>query len=222
MEGCEADRSQGANDLIQTFLRYFAQELERYVQILPLHGFHAGQGREATEQGNKGLLNGGGEGDGNEEAHGGRRAKGLKNYDAVAYMRVLMEEMRFQTDAREEVVDITEDVLRILSSWGVRDGVVLVFAPHATAAVTLNENEPGLKEDILEALRRLVPRGAGYLHDRIDDNAHAHIRSALVKPYVVFPVKNGRPVLGTWQRILFIEADGPRAERRVVVQYLGL
>ncbi len=137
-------------------------------------------------------------------------------------MRVLMGEIRFSTEAHEEIVDITDRVISLLSSWDVKDGVALVFAPHATAAVTLNENEPGLLEDVLEALRRLVPEGAGYRHDRIDDNAHAHIRSALVKPLVVFPVRDGRPVLGTWQRILFIEADGPRAERRVVVEYLGL
>ncbi len=136
-------------------------------------------------------------------------------------MRVLFEEIRFRTARKRELVDLTEEVRSIVGRWNVRDGILLVFAPHATASLVLNENEEGLVKDILELFERLIPEGAGYAHDRIDDNAHAHLRSSIAKPFVLIPVREGELVFGTWQRIFFIEHDGPRYERRVVVEYVG-
>lgn len=136
-------------------------------------------------------------------------------------MRVLFEEIVFGTKRKEQIVDITGEVRAVLNRWGVQDGIVLIFAPHATASIVLNENEPGLERDILNLFNLIAPTDADYHHNRIDNNAHAHLRSAAFPPYVVVPVKNGKMLLGAWQRIMFVENDGPRAQRRVIVEYMG-
>ena len=90
--------------------------------------------------------------------------------------------------------------------------------PHATAAITVNENDdPNIGTDFLRALAKMVPEHDGWLHDRIDNNAAAHIKSALVGPSVTIPVIDGKLALGTWQNVFFCEFDGPRRERRVIV-----
>ena len=136
-------------------------------------------------------------------------------------MRVLFEEIIFGTKRREQIVDITGDVRAIANRWGVQNGILLVFAPHATASIVLNEAEPGLERDILALFRLIAPEDGDYFHNRVDRNAHAHLRSVAFPPYVPIPVKNGKLLLGAWQRILFVENDGPRAQRRVIVQYVG-
>ncbi len=136
-------------------------------------------------------------------------------------MRVLFEEIVFGTKRKEQIVDITGDVRAILNRWGVQNGIALVFAPHATASIVLNENEPGLERDILNLFNLIAPVDGDYHHNRVDMNAHAHLRSAAFPPYIVIPVRNGKMLLGAWQRIMFVENDGPRARRTVVVEYLG-
>jgi secondary thiamine-phosphate synthase enzyme len=85
---------------------------------------------------------------------------------------------------------------------------------HSTAAVVVNEfNDPNIGKDVLSALDRAVPDHAGWLHDRIDDNAHAHIKATLLGPSELVPVKDGDLLLGTWQRILLVELDGPRSRQ---------
>jgi secondary thiamine-phosphate synthase enzyme len=96
--------------------------------------------------------------------------------------------------------------------------VCTVFAAHATAGITLNENaDPNIGVDFLSALRKLIVEHDGWLHDRIDDNAAAHIKSALVGPSVSIPVEDGKLALGTWQDVFFCEFDGPRSSRNVIV-----
>ncbi len=126
-----------------------------------------------------------------------------------------MHRIEVTTRQRVEVVDITQEVQRVVSG----DGLALVYTPHTTTAVVINEAEGGLLEDIIETLSKLVPSNAGYKHDRIDNNADAHIKATLLGNAVVIPVENGRLALGTWQRILFIELDGPR-RRSVYVKVL--
>jgi len=92
--------------------------------------------------------------------------------------------------------------------------------PHATAALVLNEGEEGLKQDLLERLDAIVPVQGGYEHDRIDDNAHAHLKSALIGSSVVLPIVDGRVVRGTWQSFLVVEQDGPR-RRKLVIFAMG-
>ena len=91
---------------------------------------------------------------------------------------------------------------------------------HATAAVIVNETQdPNIGRDVITALERAVPERAGWLHDRIDDNAHSHIKAAILGPSELLPVRGGELVLGTWQRLMLLEFDGPR-KRRVSVQML--
>lgn len=122
------------------------------------------------------------------------------------------------TRNHNEVIDISEDVARIVAESGVRDGQLAVFTPHATASITVNENDdPNIGTDFLRALGDMVPEHAGWLHDRVDNNAAAHIKSALVGPSVTIPLIDGRLALGTWQNVFFCEFDGPRRERRIIV-----
>jgi secondary thiamine-phosphate synthase enzyme len=135
-------------------------------------------------------------------------------------LKVRFSDFSVSTRSRFELVDITRQVEAAVSASKIEDGLCLVYAPHATAAIIANEHEAGLLSDILAKLKDLFPEGAGYLHDRIDDNAHAHLASAFIASSRVFPVRGGRLVRGTWQNIMLVEADGPRT-RRVLVEVLG-
>jgi len=121
-----------------------------------------------------------------------------------------------RTERRTEIVDITPLVEKILDK---DSGIALIYSPHTTTAIIINEAEPGLLDDILEFMERLVPYRGGYKHDRIDDNADSHIKTCILGNSVVIPVENGRLMLGTWQRILFLEFDGPR-NRKVYVRVI--
>jgi secondary thiamine-phosphate synthase enzyme len=128
-----------------------------------------------------------------------------------------MREFFVKTTQQFQVIDITPRVREIVAQGGQDEGLCCVFVPHATAAVTINENaDPNIGEDLQEALAKLIQEGI-WRHDRIDDNAAAHIKAAIVGPSETVPVKHGRLVLGTWQSIMLMEFDGPR-ERRVIVQ----
>lgn len=128
-----------------------------------------------------------------------------------------MHEFFVKTTQQLQVIDITPRVREIVLQGGYDDGLCCVFVPHATAAVTINENaDPNIGEDLQDALGKLIPEGI-WRHDRIDDNAAAHIKAAIIGPSETVPVKNGKLALGTWQSIMLMEFDGPR-ERRVVVQ----
>jgi len=123
-----------------------------------------------------------------------------------------------RTSRKEEMLDITESVQRIVDESGVEDGLCCVFVPHTTAAVTINENaDPSVKEDILSAATRLVPENWDYKH--LEGNAHAHIKASLFGSSVLIPVVRRRLFLGTWQGIFFCEFDGPRS-RTVSVKVL--
>ncbi len=129
---------------------------------------------------------------------------------------------RYETSAHDEVIDVTADVKRAVAESGVADGQCLVYTPHATAAVVINENDdPNIGRDLLRALEALVPTRNEWLHDRIDGNAAAHIKSAMLGPSETIPIERGRLVLGTWQNVFLVELDGPRRERRLVVSVLG-
>ncbi len=129
-----------------------------------------------------------------------------------------MVEFEVLTGARTALVDITARVEAAAATLGVTDGALLVFVPHTTAAVTLNEGaDPDVARDIDRALGRLVPFADGYAH--AEGNSAAHIKSSLVGCSEIVPVAGGRLALGTWQAVWFCEFDGPR-RRRVRVQRL--
>ncbi|MFW5938310.1 MAG: secondary thiamine-phosphate synthase enzyme YjbQ [Halanaeroarchaeum sp.] len=115
-----------------------------------------------------------------------------------------------ETTDRVGVFDVTTAVDDEIPS-AVDRGVCTVFVQHTTAGVVVNEAEDGLLEDIEELLGELVAEDAGYHHDRIDDNADAHLRSILLGSTVTVPVRDGGLDLGSWQSILLVEGDGPRS-----------
>ncbi|ACB39124.1 secondary thiamine-phosphate synthase enzyme YjbQ [Pyrobaculum neutrophilum] len=135
-------------------------------------------------------------------------------------MRVYVEEFQVATRQREEIVVISDRVEEAVRKSGVKNGIALIYVPHATAIVTANENEPRLREDILNKLRALFPRGAGYRHDEIDNNANAHLANIFLGFHLTMPVVEGELRRGTWQEVMLIEMDGPR-RRNVVVVVIG-
>jgi secondary thiamine-phosphate synthase enzyme len=136
-------------------------------------------------------------------------------------MKVYFHEIYVSTSKRFELIDITEKVEEGVRMSGIKNGICLVFAPHATAAIVANEHERGLMEDILTKIKEFVEPDRRWNHNLIDDNAHAHIGSAIIGADRVFPVRNGELIRGTWQNIFLVELDGPRRERQVIVEVLG-
>lgn len=130
-------------------------------------------------------------------------------------------EISLSTSSRRQVIDITGDLEAFIRKSGVEDGLCVAFSLHSTTAVVVNEGEEGLKGDILRKVGEDYPPGQGWGHDRIDDNADAHLAGTALGPSVTLIVKGGRLVLGTWQRVLFIELDGPRSGRRVMLTVQG-
>ena len=123
-----------------------------------------------------------------------------------------MRTIEIRTQAREEIVDLTAEVDRLVVASGVTDGLCVVFVPHTTAAVTINENaDPDAKSDILMALRKAFPDSLPYEH--AEGNSPAHVKSSLVGSSVTVVVAGGKLQLGTWQGVCFCEFDGPRSRQ---------
>lgn len=135
-------------------------------------------------------------------------------------MKAFSEELRLSTKNVVEIANITGDVQKAVARSKISTGIALVYAPHATGIIAINEDEEGLRKDITNFLERLVPARAGYFHNRSDENAHSHILSTLMGCERAIPVRDGKLALGTWQAIFFIETDGPR-DRKVIVQVIG-
>jgi len=122
-----------------------------------------------------------------------------------------------KTHARIDMVDITQLVQREISNGDVADGVCVVYVPHTTAGITINEGaDPAVCQDIVKKLSELVPPNAGYRH--MEGNADSHIKASIMGSSVTVLVESGRLVLGTWQKIFFCEFDGPRS-RRVYIHF---
>lgn len=115
-------------------------------------------------------------------------------------------EFTIKTSQKFELVNITGQIQKAVEEAGVKEGAVLVFAPHTTAAVMTEEDEPGLKQDFYDLFKQL--EGRSYRHP--DKNAEAHILAGIIGHSRVIPIKDGKLVLGTWQSILLVELDGPR------------
>ncbi len=135
-------------------------------------------------------------------------------------MSVVQEEFPVGTHSRNEMIDITGRVEAVVHNSGIVNGHVMVFCPHTTAAITINENaDPSVPHDILLTLSELLPHHrAGYRHS--EGNSDAHCKSSLVGTSEQVLVRDGRLTLGTWQGIFFCEFDGPR-NRKVIVQVSG-
>jgi secondary thiamine-phosphate synthase enzyme len=108
------------------------------------------------------------------------------------------------------LIDITDSVRAAVRDSGVKEGLCAITTRHTTCSIIINENEHGLRTDILGMLDKLIPQDQNYTHDQIDNNAHAHLRAILLGMSEIIPVEEGYLVLGTWQSIFFVELDGPR------------
>ena len=127
--------------------------------------------------------------------------------------------LSLETGERMTLVDVTALVEQALVAIGLREGAVLVFCPHTTAGLTINEDaDPSVRRDIVMALERLVSADLPFSH--LEGNSDAHVKASLVGSSVTVPVEDGRLALGTWQGIYFAEFDGPR-RRRLLVQPLA-
>lgn len=123
-----------------------------------------------------------------------------------------LDPLRVATAARTSVHPIGRQIQAALDAQEVRDGTLLVSVPHTTCAVTLNEPEPGLLDDLARALERLAPWDADYAHNRgSEDNAAAHVRAAVLGHQLLVPIVDGRLQVGVWQDVLLVECDGPRS-----------
>jgi secondary thiamine-phosphate synthase enzyme len=119
-----------------------------------------------------------------------------------------------------DVLDITDHVEQTLRESGVENGICLVYSQHTTTGLTINEADGALINDILNLLQRIAPKGAGYRHDQGDGNAHAHLQATMLGNSVIIPVEKSRLAMGTWQRILFFELDGPR-RRNIFIRIMA-
>jgi secondary thiamine-phosphate synthase enzyme len=127
----------------------------------------------------------------------------------------MREILQVKTRKKTEFIDITREVQDLLSREGTREGVMVLYTKHTTTGLTINENEEGLVADMEETLRKLVPP-ASYRHDLLDNNAESHLRSILIGQNLVIPFIDARLELGSWQRIFFVELDGPRTREIII------
>ncbi len=135
-------------------------------------------------------------------------------------MKIIQKELGVSTRSRTQMLDVTGQVQAVVRDSGIRNGDVVVFCPHTTAAITINENaDPAVVHDMLMVFDEVIPRShPGYRHD--EGNSDAHCKSSLVGCSEQVLVKDGTLTLGTWQGIYFCEFDGPRS-RKVIVQVRG-
>jgi len=128
---------------------------------------------------------------------------------------MLFKEIPVRTDQREELVNITAEIRTFIAGSGVEEGVLTVFIPHTTAAVTINENaDPDVPHDIIFAMNKLVPQYREFYH--LEGNSDAHVKSSLFGCSHDIMIKAGKPLLGTWQGIFFCEFDGPRQRKALL------
>jgi secondary thiamine-phosphate synthase enzyme len=129
--------------------------------------------------------------------------------------------LTLRSSERRQLIDITSDVTRFVRNSNVKDGICVISVPHATAAIIANEHETGLLDDLLRKIEAVFPESASYSHNAIDDNADAHLASAFLGHARTFPIISHEVIRGTWQNIFFVELDGPRSRRDVVLQAIG-
>ncbi len=131
--------------------------------------------------------------------------------------------IELDTKGEMDIVDITHEVQKIVDESGIEDGIVCIFCPGSTGAITTIEYEDGLLYDLPNALERIAPKNAYYKHEEKwhDGNGHSHVRASLIGPSLTVPIENGKLLLGTWQQIVFVECDIRPRRRRLIVHIVG-
>ncbi|MCD6503652.1 MAG: YjbQ family protein [Thermoplasmata archaeon] len=138
-------------------------------------------------------------------------------------MPVYTKEIMINTKGEGDIIDITDIVHEAIAESNIKNGIGLVFVPGSTGAITTIEYEPGLQKDLRRTLDRLFPRDIPYEHEKMwhDGNGHSHIRASFIGPDLAFPIKEGKPVLGVWQQIVFLELDIRPRTRKIIIQIVG-
>ena len=138
-------------------------------------------------------------------------------------MVVVSKSIAIQTKGEGDILDLTRTVASILTETKLSSGIVTVFVPGATGALTTIEYEPGLLKDFPDMLERIAPRGLSYEHERRwhDGNGHSHVRASLIGPSITIPFVDGKLSLGTWQQIVFLELDVHSRNRNLILQIIG-
>ena len=133
------------------------------------------------------------------------------------------ETISLSTKGFTDIIDLTGQVVEVIKRSHIRDGLVTVFCPGSTGAVTTMEHESGVLSDLKKTIEKLVPSNVTYDHDRCwgDGNGFSHVRAALMKPSLTIPVVQARLTLGTWQQIVFIDFDNRGRDRNLVVHVMG-
>jgi secondary thiamine-phosphate synthase enzyme len=151
----------------------------------------------------------------------------LKSTSEAAGLKVRSHILDYQTETGPQFIDITDNVLQLVQQSGVENGNVTVFSRHTTAAITINENEPHLIQDMVEMLDRILPTLHDYAHNRhghvLDDeepNGHSHCQHLFLGASETIPIIDSAVMLGRWQRVFLVELDHAR-DREVVVQIIG-
>lgn len=134
-------------------------------------------------------------------------------------IKMIYESIKINTSKKCELINITSQIRAIIKENDVKEALVNISTKHTTSAIIINEDESGLKEDMLNVLKEVIP-DRNYRHDHIDNNAKSHLMAMLTKPNQTIPIINGELSLGTWQSIFFLELDGPRLNREVIISIL--
>jgi secondary thiamine-phosphate synthase enzyme len=136
---------------------------------------------------------------------------------------IYSETISLKTKGVSDIIDMTPHVLEVLKRSGIENGLVTVFCPGSTGAVTTIEYESGVLRDLQKALEKIAPSDIPYEHDKRwgDGNGFSHVRAALMKPGLSIPLVSGRLILGTWQQIIFIDFDNRKRERDILVHVIG-
>jgi len=138
-------------------------------------------------------------------------------------LKTTSKRINFKTRGETDIIDITGEVANAIKASEIRNGIVTVFVPGATGAVTTIEYEPGLLKDLPAMLEWIAPKEIEYEHEKRwhDGNGHSHVRASLLGPSITVPFEDGRLTLGTWQQIVFVELDNKSRSREVVLQIIG-
>jgi secondary thiamine-phosphate synthase enzyme len=138
-------------------------------------------------------------------------------------MTVYYDEIHIRSKHENDMIDITNDIKKIVEKSQIREGIVCVFVPGSTGSIISLEYEPGLKKDIPRALETIAPRDIHYNHHETwhDDNGRSHVKASILGPQMTVPLHEHQLIHGTWQQIVFLELDTQNRNRTIVVQIVG-
>jgi len=127
----------------------------------------------------------------------------------------MIKKLEIKTNSRSEIIDITDKIQKIISDSKIKSGICIIYVPHTTAGITVNENyDPSVRTDILDYLEKIAPPSARYKHT--EGNADSHIKTSVVGSSATLVIEDGKILLGNWQGIMFCEFDGPRTRKLVI------